>query len=673
VVAQFGRDGANGPRKASRRPEKRFKLGLVPELRADGPQLGPVPTLLHRTSPDIEPLASATSPSVAADVQPGAPLFATDLSAAPLNPSRALWPVEKFREWSAGYPFPDVTELALATMGVGVDPFKGDTSKAVDIPDRLHAPADVALARAQLMKQVRLGFMIGPLSSPMFPAARICPFGMVPKDKYDPTSTKMRITSHFNATQPGVPESASVNDLCWRPDLLTFHVQSAHLNARIGFLFESFGPGTWGVGFDIPSCFRQYNLHPTLRPLATYRVRSEGVDEFWQDLRLPFGLRVSEWGHQTCVALFSWRLRQLGFAGLRRVDFFVDNTFLFGHPQAPSGASRTAAETALREAFAEMEVPLHEQQSGSVLSALGWEYHLDGLVMSEPGRPTMVCKDDKFAYVSTKLEQWGSPRLWPVFPLSELETASGVLTWLSAGFAQGRGHLAALVHDRTKYAAIAKRAKRPESRQVCQLSEASREALRFWAAFFPTWDKQRPVVLGFTPVSTAQVVGRVDASLTGCGGLFFVPGSDEVVLFMHEWSPAELEKALRSSDASQSNGSLERESTGVLEALGACMWASLFAARCRCRRVLLELDNEAVVLALGKAYSPRPEMLHPIRDFWASMSDVAASLRITHVVGALFNSVADHLSHGRFDEATCAAKSEFQVKSVSRLSSPARQ
>ena len=80
------------------------------------------------------------------------------------------------------------------------------------------------------------------------------------------------------------------------------------------------------------------------------------------------------------------------------------------------------------------------------------------------------------------------------------------------------------------------------------------------------------------------------------------------------------------------------------------------------KRVLLELDSSCSVEALWRAYSPVREMFAPIVEIWGAAADAHVRLRISHVVGTIFNRVADLLSHGRLEAARCQMRTEFGVE-----------
>ena len=120
---------------------------------------------------------------------------------------------------------------------------------------------------------------------------------------------------------------------------------------------------------------------------------------------------------------------------------------------------------------------------------------------------------------------------------------------------------------------------------------------------------------------------------------------------MYAWSPEDRSAAFVS----------DRESTGVFEAIGAHWWLSRFGHLAVGRRLVLMLDNEAVVRALLSGFSPRPRLMAQIRAIRAICVSLRIVFRCRHVLGVPFNSVADALSHNRWDAVVCLAVPLFDT------------
>ena len=125
---------------------------------------------------------------------------------------------------------------------------------------------------------------------------------------------------------------------------------------------------------------------------------------------------------------------------------------------------------------------------------------------------------------------------------------------------------------------------------------------------FAKWDRTAPIVASFGPTAPAEIHGWVDAALIrgdGCGGVFWCPSTGELYGFHHTWTDDEMKFALPDR--------LERESTGILEAVAVQYWVSAFERQCRGKRVLLRTDSTAVQRAFSKGFSTLPRMREPLR------------------------------------------------------------
>ena len=345
--------------------------------------------------------------------------------------------------------------------------------------------------------------------------------------------------------------------------------------------------------------------------------------------------------------MIRWRMLK---AGLSDLITFVDNFFLI---QPDSAEALKRIEVAV-QLLTDAGVALHEVQHGPVFDGLGWQWDVPGMAM--------ICPVDKHVILCQYLADWskrctagGGAR----FTGQELDRCIGLLRWLSAGFSCGRSDLAHLVHVRTA-ASLAKSqheaqrrfAKKAGSPFMIKLSAAARRVIVFWQEHFPAWDRRCPIVRGFSPTASWQVLGRVDASTTwGCGGFCFVPGSKVLSCFMHEWSPGERAYAMVT----------ERESTTCFELMAAQRWMEIFAPRCAGRRVQLECDNMPGVLGMERGYSEIPSLVSMISRIRSLCVVGHICFRACHVMGLLFNKIADALSHNDFPQAQAAAIQEFRL------------
>ena len=314
-----------------------------------------------------------------------------------------------------------------------------------------------------------------------------------------------------------------------------------------------------------------------------------------------------------------WGCRAEGLPG---VLGYVDNFFDFEHELA-EGLSPRETFAKIERLFAALDIPLHERMVGKKFKALGWMWDT-----SVEGAPLMVCADNKYAYLLQCLPVWASAA---ILPRADVESAIGFLHWISAAFPLGLPHIQYARHD------VIKHMRSPKTTGVV-LSPESRNGFAFWNKFMPTWDQRSRVFLDFGPMRHADVLWRFDASTDwGMGAFIWDLTANTGFYILHEWTENERDFA---------KGPV-RESTGVFEAMAAVRCVRAFAGLSNGRRVLMEGDNEALAYGLRKCYSKNKKMLGMIQSVWESVCAAHAVLRTAHIVGAVYNTVADHLSHNR--------------------------
>jgi hypothetical protein len=156
-------------------------------------------------------------------------------------------------------------------------------------------------------------------------------------------------------------------------------------------------------------------------------------------------------------------------------------------------------------------------------------------------------------------------------------------------------------------------------------------------------------------MSEVEVLWRFDAStLWGMGAFMWDRTSNTGSFIMHAWTDDERERAMKDV----------RESTLIFEGMAAVRCASAFAPLSKARRVLMEGDNEGLAHGLRKCYNKSPEVMDLIHSVWSAASAAGVVLRTAHVLGEVFNVIADRLSHNLKREALQLAWDTLGVKLV---------
>jgi hypothetical protein len=636
VVADFNFFGRFKPNAKKIPKSKRFTVSPLP-----------LPQFQHVRKVGLIPLVVARASEVSRewkapeDTVAGTETFLSDYGQ-DLDPPVASngWRVPVVDEWASDFPDPVIAKIAKDSVRGELDPrFAGKTGKAVDADNSRKTHGKEAELRKHFDKEVAAGRMWGPLPACPFPNARVCKLSTTPKHKWDDKNDEFRLVSDFSNNG-----SSSVNDLCWSPEMVAFHMRQTHIRDELAMG----GVGTQMFAVDIPKCFRKQPNPRELLHLFVYKlVHDDGEVEFFVDLYNPFGWRPSEYAWHSIQEIYLWKMHATP-AGCPLA--FVDNFFYFGRRGRMSCRERGKM---LVELGRKAGMDFHEFQEGTEMKALGW------LWRSSP-ELEMECGQVKFEAVRRLLLEFNERRPRPcVMTLSEVRTMVGIMYFLSSGFTVGSPHVAAFIGLRTEGDSRAARLNLRPSQVAITVKDAALEALVFWSEFFPSWNRICPIVAGFSPVASYDYVGMVDASTDfGCGGVVFNVATGALHGFVHKWTEVERAAALV----------IEKESTGVYEAKGAAEWFRLFGHMCSKSRLLLLMDNASAVIGVDRAYSKKEGLLVPIREARGVCAEFYITLRVRHVLTSL-NPVADALSHDDVPQAQCEARRIFGTEMM-MLSSP---
>jgi hypothetical protein len=311
---------------------------------------------------------------------------------------------------------------------------------------------------------------------------------------------------------------------------------------------------------------------------------------------------------------------------------YVDNWYLFSRAGDTTHPARWAL---LTNFLAKIGCDLHEEQSGSVVKALGWEW-CDGFFR---------CPSDKYEIMMVRLCAWNlAASTCEPFTFEEVEKVIGLLLWASTALPVILPAIASL----RKAAHCSARC--PSLRNapfVLNVQATAAVSLLFFS--LSGWDQKRSLFLGFSPVALAEIVVRTDASTDFGAGGFMWPSFDG---FIHGWSAGDRESSLLSSDEHV------RESTMYFELRAIRIALDVFGGVLRGRRVQFESDSECAIQCLQKCYSGRPRCQSIIRDIIAICVSLRISPRWEHI-SACFNDIADCLSHDRLFQAQAHCESEF--------------
>ncbi len=405
---------------------------------------------------------------------------------------------------------------------------------------------------------------------------------------------------------------------------MSVHMSASDIRDLIAYL----GPECIAWCADIPACFRRQNINERLLPLFVYaELDSAGILQWFLDLANPFGWATSEWGWQCLLAVIMWQLRRVG---LDDTLSYVDNFFDLSLP-----AVATTRKAKLLMLFDEAGIKLHDVFEGKQFPGLGWDWDIQAM--------TMTCPLDKHVILCKYLQTWTSA---VSLSLVDAERAVGLMSWGSAGPPSLAACVAPLIQMRTSLKRFAKSSRSP-STCVLKVTDQARSALAFANSVYSVWNRVSPIVQGFGPTVKWDSLGRSDASHVGCGG-FLVDGSS-LRAFQHMWTQDELDRAMV----------VDTMSTTVLELMGAIYWAKAFAPFMCNSRVLFEMDCEPAVIDIQQAFSAKPNVMQCVCEFRLACALPNVHLRTRHVLGHVYNKIADAISRDNLGEACLDAVAEF--------------
>ena len=548
----------------------------------------------------------------------------------PLPTQISVWNVRAMELLAPLFPHQDVASLFVQVIqpsGARLG-FAGDNNKRVVTKNATLDPAMLAQIRERFVAEVSKGRMMGPFARCPFPnqwnkyQARSTPLDTRKKDKYDPLSDRFRVVSNFSAGK-----NASINNLIYSPKLLSAHLHSSQLR---DILF-SLGPNARFSAIDQQDAFRADHIHLDDAHLYCYQI----ADEWFIDLRDPFGNVKSEYAYAIIVAVLKWAFESNEniVAGDSKILGYVDNWFLLSRASCMSHDTRWDH---LKSIFKHLGAPMHEEQCSleGVVNALGWDWDLNANLIR--------CPNDKYNNCLKLTAEWSRrAAISDMFSFNEIESIAGLFQWVSTAcpaIIPAVSSLQAFKHA-MKLSGMLKR---------CLDSRCSSAVISL-ATFFTSWNQSCPLFAGFSPEASWEVLIRVDASTDFGTGGFCLPSRDCII---HQWSPDERARALAHSSTPL------RESTTFFELQGIFLILNFFASHLRGKRVQVECDNEAAVRDLVSCFSGKPlcmDVIARIRDLCASFS---ITMRIEHIL-APFNCIADFLSHDLFSQASAACKVEL--------------
>ncbi|KAM3928086.1 uncharacterized protein RB166_006214 [Leptodactylus fuscus] len=452
--------------------------------------------------------------------------------------------------------------------------FSRNLKSARDLPSVL---------RDKIYKEVSLGRIVGPFSSPPFHNLRVSPLGIVPKKE----SGKFRLIHHLSH-----PKGSSVNDGISRSLASVSYVSFD----RAVSLLRVAGPGALMAKSDIESAFRLLPVHPVLPVLG---CSMDG--QFYFDSCLPMGCSISCHFFELFSSFLEWVVRYETKS--RSIIHYLDD-FLFVGPAFDSRCQFLL--DSFRSLMSRFGVPLSPEKTvgpTTVLSFLGIELDSVSMVFRLPG--------DKLERLSDLLR--GFLAVSKV-TLKQMQSLLGLLVFTCRVMPMGR------VFSR-RLSLSTRGISSPYHR--IRLTRSLKSDLSVWLSFLEKYNGR--TCMQSLEVSNQDISLYTDAA--GSLGFGAILGREWCASsWPPEWAATDLCKNLT-----------------LLELFPIVVSVILWGPLLRDRRVTFWCDNESVVHAINNLTSSSLPVLSLLRHMVLRCLEMNIWFRARHVPGCK-NNVADALS-----------------------------
>ena len=434
-------------------------------------------------------------------------------------------------------------------------------------------------------KEVQLGRIAGPFSSPPLPDLQCHPIGVVPKKH----SVEWRTIYHLS-----YPEGDSINDHIPKDP---YSLQYVRVDDAIAIL-RSLGPGSFMAKTDLKSAFRLMPIHPEDWNLLGIYWQSQ----YYIDLYLPFGLRSAPFLFNQISDALEWILKHN--YGLCHVIHILDDFFLAEKTKLDCLGSFTT----LLKVFMSLRVPTVASKTlgpSQVLEFMG--------VVLDSNRMEARLPADKLARIQQLLDSFTDRRS---ARLLDLQSLIGTLQFACRVVVPGRTFLQRIIN--------LTRGVKNHFHHIRLNKEFSRD-IQMWKVFIAQWNG-RSFFLDSRVTSSRDLQLYTDAASTiGFGGFF------NGKWFQGRWPPNLL--------INKSKG-ISIEWQELFPIVIACaLWYPHFSGK----RLQFWCDNQSVVAIINSGHSKAPRVMDLVRFLVLISMKHNFMVKARHVPGA-HNEIADALS-----------------------------
>ena len=440
--------------------------------------------------------------------------------------------------------------------------------------------------KQKINKEVKLGHMVGPFDSAPLKNLKISPVGLIPK-----SDGSWRLITHLS-----YPPGNSVNDGIDK-GLCSVNYTSFDKVSQMVF---KLGKGALMAKRDIKSAFRLLPIHPNDFHLLGIRVDGK----YYVDSMLPMGLSLSCALFEKFATFIHWLVSYV--TGLHSLDHYLDDFIMAGEKDSENCQILVDTFSSLCD---EVGVPIAENKSvgpTTVLVFLGLE--IDSIAM------TIRIPLHRIDELRKLLEAMLSKRK---VTLQVLQTLVGKLSFFSRAIRSSRAFL------RRFYDAMVP-LKKPHHRLI--INAELRQDLQLWLIFLEdynglsyiqdeVWLNSQCLQLFSDSCGTASL---------GCGCYF--AGKWAFYQWPEKWC----------------NQKILLDIT-FLEMVPVLLAIQLWGRELSRKRIVLYIDNEALVSVLNRQSSKSKRLMNLVRKFVLLSMQLEIVFKAVHI-STKYNSIADSIS-----------------------------
>lgn len=431
-------------------------------------------------------------------------------------------------------------------------------------------------------QEVKLGRVAGPFKNIPMSNIKCSPIGIVPKKQGG-----WRMICNLSA-----PEGNSVNDFI-DPDLCTVHYTSFDSTVR---MIKELGKGALLGKKDISSAFRLLPIRP-----EDFSLLGFYFNNYYFDKCLPFGCSIACATFEKFATALHWIVQDR--ANIDTLVHYLDD-FLF------AGPANTLVCKNLMQIFditcETLGVPLSEEKTEGPTTCLTFL----GLGINTITQTIFVPKD-KVDALKAQLQNVASRRK---ITLKEMQSLVGSLAFISKAIPAGRAFC------RRFYDSLSQGYKQ---HHYITISRALREDVDIWLEFLSDFNGTTVFPdIHWSDKDTIHISSDSSGSL-GCG-----------VIFGTQWSYLQWPSEWSQHDC--------RDLT-YLELVPVALAIYIWGHKLQGRKIILHIDNMAVVEIINQKTSKSPRVMSLLRPFLYKILKYNIQVRCEHVPGHS-NSIADAIS-----------------------------